>query len=88
MTVLFALGICLVLAGSASPAADWVPTETEKDGIRHVISPDLPRDGQVTVELEELWRIGGDTESDEEFFGVISSVITDENDNVYLLPAS
>ena len=85
MQSVFILAIGMVLSVSPSLAADWTATETEKDGVRLVMSPDEPRDGKVTVELEELWRVGGDTESDEEFFGVIGSVITDEEGNAYLL---
>jgi hypothetical protein len=39
----------------------------------------------VTITLQELWRIGGDSDSDEEFFGVINQVTTDPAGNVYVL---
>jgi hypothetical protein len=39
----------------------------------------------VTLTLEELWRVGGDSDADEEFFGVIAQVATDPAGNVYLL---
>ena len=41
--------------------------------------------GEETVGLTELWRIGGDTDDDAEFFGVLSQITTDEAGNVYLL---
>jgi len=53
------------------------------DGVTHVRNPATPRDGIETLQLEELWRAGG--EDDEMFFGVVSSVISDDDGNLYLL---
>jgi hypothetical protein len=39
----------------------------------------------VTITPQELWRIGGDSDSDEEFFGVITQIATDPAGNVYVL---
>ena len=52
------------------------------DGLR-VLNPETPAAGEVTLEVEELWRVGG---ADEDIlFGVISELLTDEDGNVYLL---
>jgi hypothetical protein len=37
------------------------------------------------VQLKELWRVGGESEADEETFGLISDVVVDSHGNVYLL---
>jgi len=39
----------------------------------------------VTVKLEHLWTVGGDTEDEDEFFGVIADIEIDNSGNVYLL---
>lgn len=81
---LLLLGFVL-LAGSISSATDWKVAEVEKDGVVHLMNPDIPRDGIETIQLEERWRLGGESEDEGEFFGVISSVIVGEDGNVYLL---
>ncbi len=54
------------------------------DGVPHVRNPAEPPEGVETMELEELWRAGG--ESDEEtLFGVIVQAVSDEEGNLYLL---
>ena len=39
----------------------------------------------MTVELEEAFRLGGDTDDDDQIFGVITQVRTDDEGNTYLL---
>ena len=41
--------------------------------------------GMATIKLPELWRLGGDSEDEEEFFGVISDIDIDAAGQVYLL---
>ena len=65
------LALALVLALPALAAEP--PVET-RDGVPHVMNPATPMDGATTVALEELWRLGGDSEDEEEFFGVIGDV--------------
>ncbi len=57
----------------------------EKDGIKQIMNPAESRAKAETVELEELWRVGGD--DDEVLFGVITDIIADEDGNFYLLDA-
>jgi hypothetical protein len=57
--------------------------EVTIDGVLHVKNPAVPPDGLETLELEELWRAGGDDEG--VFFGLITQVISDDEGNVYLL---
>jgi hypothetical protein len=42
-------------------------------------------DGKVSGEPEELWRIGGETDDEDEIFGIISRVRVDPNGELYLL---
>ncbi len=75
--------LCLMIATAARPAlADWQGRELVKDGVTHVMNPEAPLEG-VTVELEELWRVGGDDE--EMIFGVIMALEEDEGGAVYVL---
>lgn len=79
--------VCLFLAFSASitRADEWKGTTEVKDGVAYVHSPAEPMRAPETVQLRELWRIGGDSTAEEEFFGVIERITADPEGNVYLL---
>lgn len=66
-------------------AQAWKAEEVQEDGILHVKNPATPRDGVHSIRLRELWRLGGDSEDDDQFFGVIGQIAMDESGNVYLL---
>lgn len=72
------------LAGAAS-AGDWNGQEVEKDGQLHVMNPATPMEAAAKTTPKELWRLGGDTDDPDEFFGVISSILSDKDGNIYLL---
>jgi hypothetical protein len=76
--------IVLVTAG-ATAAADWRGEEVVNDGVLNIMNPPEPIEKPVTTDLQERWRIGGDTEDEDEFFGVIMAIDTDADGNVYLL---
>jgi len=57
--------------------------EVTKDGVLHVLNPATPSEGREIIQLEEVWRVGG--EDSEDFFGMISQVIIGEDGTVYLL---
>ena len=83
-------GLALVLAGivlgpPAVPAQEWNGEEEAVNGVLHVRNPASGMLPAETIGVEELWRIGGHSEADEEFFGVISDIIIDEANRVYLL---
>lgn len=86
-------GLPLVLASAlfllCAPwafGAQWQGTETkDADGVVHVLSPAAPSDGNKTVELKELWRIGGDTDDEDQIFGLISKILTDDKGDLYAL---
>ena len=78
------LAMTALVAGTVE-AGTWKGQETTVDGKLVVKNPTAPMDAPITVELEELWRLGGDTDNEDEFFGVISQILADPSGNVYLL---
>lgn len=78
-TLALALTVLPALAGA------WQGREETRDGVLHVMNPAEPMNPKVTLKPTELWRIGGDTEAEGEFFGVINQVISDAEGNIYLL---
>jgi hypothetical protein len=87
LTPLLLIGMITVAVLAPAYAGPWQGTEVTEDGWLHVKNPAEPMQEPMTVELEELWRIGGDTDDPDEFFGVIAEVLTDPDGNVYLLDA-
>jgi hypothetical protein len=85
---LLALGaVCLLVLAAWQPATagEWKGQETVKDGVKHVMNPAQAVEAAMSSELEELWRLGGDTDDEDEFFGVIVQILADDDGNVYLL---
>ena len=81
-----AVAVALVsFAALPASAGTWKGSEATEEGVLVVKNPGEPVNAPTTVKLEELWRIGGETDSEEEFFGVISRIMADEEGNVYLL---
>lgn len=66
-------------------AGSWAGTETVENGVTWVRNPADPSEGRGVIELKELWRIGGETDAEGEFFGVLNQITTDDTGNVYLL---
>ncbi|MFH1754456.1 MAG: 6-bladed beta-propeller [Candidatus Latescibacterota bacterium] len=84
MWIFVSIALIPLLAMPAQ-AADWKGEEVQKDGVLHVLNPNKAVEPAKTVELKELWRVGGDTDDEDEFFGVIGTILTDKKGNVYLL---
>lgn len=82
-----ALAACVLLVSVVAWAGDWKGEDTVKDGVRSMINPAQPTEPALTSSPTELWRIGGDTDDEDEFFGVIAQILTDDEGNVYLLDA-
>ncbi len=81
-----AMGVALVTAASSpARAGAWKGKEVTQEGALHVMNPATPMNDPVTLAPEELWRIGGNTDNEDEFFGVISQALIDDDGNVYLL---
>lgn len=74
----------LVALAVAMPAAG--AEEVMKDGVLHVVNGAEPAGGRQTLELEELWKVGGE-DDEETVFGIINKVLIDDDHNIYLLDA-
>lgn len=72
---------------AAAPADAWKGSEETVDGVLHVKNPSEAIDPPMTIELDEVYRLGGWDGGEDEFFGVISDMLVDDDGNVYLLDA-
>jgi hypothetical protein len=82
---LLTLILAMALAAGPAAAADWQGKEVTKDGVLHVVNPAGAMESPVEIELAEQWRLGGVTDDEDEFFGVIMQIATDGAGNLYLL---
>jgi len=73
------VSLLILLLATTVMSADVVTV----DGVTHVRNGAQPRDGVQELNLEELWRVGG--EDEEIFFGVVTQVESDDAGNIYLL---
>ncbi len=73
----FFLVLLLMILLSAMTAMAEVP---------RVMNGDTPRDGVHELQLEEIWRHGGEDDEDV-LFGLVTSVVTDQEGNLYVLDA-
>ena len=55
-----------------------------QDGVPHVINSATPRDGVQALQLEEVWRHGGDDDEDM-LLGIITRVVSGQDGNLYVL---
>ena len=76
---------CLLV--SLPAVAQWQGEERDVDGVTHVLNPSTPMLPPQQIELQEMWRLGGYSDAPEEFFGVISDIVADEQNNFYVLDA-
>ncbi len=60
--------------------------EVMRDGVLHIVNGSSPTGGVETINLEEVWRVGG--EDGEDFFGLISQVQVGDDGSIYLLDTS
>ena len=86
----FAVALVLVVAAvvvmsTRAHAGAWAGKVTTVDGVKTVANPAKPSAAAATVKLPELWRVGGDSESEDDLFGVIVDIDIDANGEVYLL---
>jgi hypothetical protein len=80
------LGVVLVTAVSVpADAGAWKGKDVTVEGATHVMNPAEPMNKAVTLTPEKLWRIGGDTDNEDEFFGLITQALIDKDGNIYLL---
>ncbi len=55
-------------------------------GVPRIENSAEPRQGVHKLELEELWRVGGE-DDEENIFGIVNRALVDEDNNIYLLDA-
>lgn len=67
--------LLLLSAAAASAATGAVPL---------IANGSEPENGLVPMELEELWRVGGEDDEDV-LLGIIARAMVDDQDNIYLL---
>lgn len=83
--VVMAALLVTAFAPFSAQAGDWKGTKTAVDGVSVISNPAAPMNKETTVKMEEMWRLGGDTDDEDQFFGVISDIEIDDKGNVYLL---
>lgn len=74
-----------LVGGRVSLAGTWQGTIETIDGVKHLKNPSTAVLPPLQLELDEVWRLGGDTDNEDEFFGVIGDILVDEDNNVYIL---
>jgi len=79
---LFILSLIILLAAPASLLAET----TMVDGVPHIMGSAEPPGGVEKLQLEEIWRRGGE-DDDEILLGLITSVVADADGNLYVLDA-
>jgi len=72
-------------APSGAAASDWKGKTETREGVLHVLNPAEPAEPPMEITLDERWRIGEDSESEDEFFGVIMEIATGTDGTVYIL---
>ncbi len=75
----------LALFVTTSVAGEWQGKTATVNGVKTVSNPATGFAKPATIKLPELWRIGGDTDNEDVFFGVISDIDIADNGDVYLL---
>jgi hypothetical protein len=78
---IFLLAAVFIVSAAAPAAAG---EETTVDGVLHVKNGAEPAGGTAVLELEEVWRVGGE-DDEESIFGIINKVLIDDDQNIYLL---
>jgi hypothetical protein len=84
IAALTALAI-LVTLPLAADASDWKGEEVTTEGVLHVQNPGSPIEPPMTIELDEVYRLGGYSDDPDQIFGVITMVRSDADGNAYLL---
>ncbi len=81
--ILPALIVTLVLCFSSTVSAENI-TEVTRDGVLHILNPDVPQSPVSKLSPGESWRLGGE-EDEDIIFGVIGDIAVDKDGNVYLM---
>jgi hypothetical protein len=76
--------ILVSLAGNVM-AGKWTGKEVVEDGVKHLKNTATGILKSETVSPDELWRIGGDSDDEDEMFGLISGITVDDAGQVFLI---
>jgi len=87
VVAVMAAAFLLSIIALPAQAGEWAGKVETVKGVKYVRNPAQPMQGPTTVKMEALWELGGDTDDEDEFFGVISDIGIDDEGNVYLLDA-
>jgi hypothetical protein len=77
--------LALLMLAAGAPLAHAAETSVV-DGVPHVQNGAEPRDGLRELPLEEVWRRGGE-DDDEVLLGIVTSVMSGPDGNIYVLDA-
>jgi hypothetical protein len=79
--------LLVILASALSPpaAADWEGKQLQQGDVILMQNPAEPMLAPTTIHPTEAWRLGGDSDDEDEFFGVLVDMLEDPEGNVYLL---
>ena len=77
--------VFIAIAASSAPAETWNGKEIVKDGVRHVVNPAEAPEPPATIQLEEQWRIGVETDEGGEIFGLVRGLAVDGDGFVYVM---
>ncbi|MCP4546492.1 MAG: hypothetical protein GY835_08520 [bacterium] len=76
----------VLLSLAISPTSSCAEPATEiRDGVTHVLNTSTSPGGLQTLEPRRLWEIGGESEEDEEMFGIVQTAMADADGNSYFL---
>ena len=70
---LLPLALVSLLMAAVAVAGDWKGETTTVDGVPHVKNPASPMEEPMKVALQENWRLGGDSEDEDEFLRFIEA---------------
>ena len=74
--------LMIALLVTAAPLA--LAQESEAGDVPRISNGAVPVNGVQTLEMEELWRIGGEDDEDV-LLGIITRALVDDENNIYLL---
>ncbi len=77
--------LSLLLIAAVGSTGEWSGSVSKTDGVAHILNPAKPMQAPGTLKPAELWRLGGESEADEELFGFIGSVLNSKSGDVYVL---
>lgn len=85
VTLIIGVMSLLLTACATEDTVEWQGRFVEQESLLVVENPGKPIEPPATINLEELWRIGGDTEDEDQFFGLLMGLLVDDEGRVYLL---